>query len=222
MTRKDTRSGMTLIELMVSIGVATLVFSAAVSVYLVVTSSLRRQQADTQSVACAVLEQLRHDLTACAQSASTNMPAFVLDCPAHDTNSPGFSDLAFSTGRTPSPDDDFSRLEIERIHYSVQSADGQLIRETQPLSGANALAPAVSNIVMQGVTAFEVSVLPDTTWTNVWQSSARTVIPHAARIRLDWQTSSTSATASVDVFIPAGNPVSAPAPAPAPVPASVK
>jgi len=213
MTRNAHTSGMTLIELMVSVGVSTLVFLAAVSVYLVVSASLRRQQDKTHNAAASALDQLRHDLASCAQSVSSNMPAFEVACPAHETNAPGLASLAFSTGRIPTPEDDFSRLEIERVRYVVVPAppgggdEGSLIRETMSLWGPNAFAPAVSNSVMQGVTAFDVSVLPDSTWTNAWKSSARTLFPRAVRIRMDWRRANTSETATVEVFIPAGNPI---------------
>ncbi|MEI8120691.1 MAG: type II secretion system protein GspJ [bacterium] len=213
MTRNAPPSGMTLIELIVALGVATLVFMSSVSVYLVVTASLRRQQDKTHSAAASALDQLRHDLASCAQSISSNRPAFEVECPAHETNVPGLASLAFSTGRIPSPEDDFSRLEIERVHYGVVPAPpgegdgGTLIRETMTLWGPNAFAPAVSNPVMQGVTAFDVSVLPDSLWTNTWKSTTRTLFPRAVRIRMDWRTAVTSETATVDVFIPAGNPI---------------
>jgi len=207
---------MTLIELLVAIGVASLVFMASVSVYLVITASLRRQQDSTHGAAGLALDGLRRDLAACALSFSSNMPAFVMECQHPDTNTPGVASLAFSTGRIPGPEDDFSKLEIMRVSYSVVQPDaggldegGTLMRQTMTQWGSDALAPAVSNPVMKGVTAFDVAVLPDSTWTNVWQSSARQLFPHAVRIRMDWRGATTTETASVDVFIPAGNPVPA-------------
>ena len=75
------------------------------------------------------------------------------------------------------------------------------------LWGADALAPAQSNAVLKDVTAFEVSVLADSNWTNQWKSSPRTLLPAAARIRLDWRTAVTTETATVEIFIPSGNQV---------------
>lgn len=196
--------GMTLIELLVAITVAILVFTASVSVYLAVTSSLRRQQDRRQGTAVAALDQIRHDLACCAQATFSNTPPFSVGTHAAEAGAPGFSSLAFFMGGTPGPEDDFSRFEVKRVQYSVSSG-GALIRESQTLWGTDALAPATSNVVLEGVMAWEVSVLADSDWTNRWVSSARCLIPRAARLRLDWRTAATTETARVDVFIPAGS-----------------
>lgn len=210
MVWRGPRDGMTLIELMVAVGVATMVFGAAVSVYLVVTRSLHRPLESSRETAYAALEQLRHDLVSGAQSVSTNMQAFVLECPAHETNTPGIAKLAFTVGRIPVQDADFSRLEIGRVRYGVVPvgpAGATLMRETMTLWGPDAMAPPVSNGVMEGVVGFDVAALGEGGWTNVWTSSARTLFPRAVRVRLDWKAGATSETAGVEIFIPAGNPV---------------
>ncbi len=204
------RQGMTLIELMVAVGVATLVFAAAVSVFLVISRSLHRPLSGSRETAYAVLEQLRNDLTAGAQSVSTTMPACVVDCPVHETNTPGMATLALTVGRIPVQDEDFSRLETGRVRYGVMpagAAGGRLMRETMTLWGPEAMAPAVSNAVMEGVVGFEVAARTETGWTNAWTSSARTLFPRAVRVRLEWLAGATSETAVVEIFIPAGNPV---------------
>jgi type II secretion system protein J len=203
--RHDTHTrGVTLVELLVSISVASLVFAAAVSVYLVVNASLRRQQERHHEEVAAALDLVRHDLAACAQAPFSNMPPFVLECVAPDTNTAGPCSLAFSIGSIASPEEDFSKLEIRRVRYSVTAA-GVLMREVQTLWGTDALAPPKSNAVMEGVGAWEVAVLADSDWTNQWTSTPRSLFPRAARLRLDWRTSVTTETASVEVFIPAGN-----------------
>ena len=211
MTRDVHKPGMTLIELLVAITVASLVFAVAVSVYLTVTASLRRQQENHPGRADAALDQLCHDLTACAQVPSSNMPAFVLECPILQTNIPGLASLAFSIGSISGPDEDFSKLEIKRVRYSVvrgeDQSDSVLMRETMTLWGTDALAPAISNVVLEGVTAFDVGALSDSEWTNIWKSSGRTMLPRAVRIRLDWMAGTATETACVEVFIPAGNQV---------------
>ncbi len=206
MTREQNRRGVTLIELLTAISVAMLVLVASVSVFLTVSNSLRRQQNDTHGAAHAVLDQLRHDLAVCAQAPFTNVPAFSVESTSVGTNRPALSVLAFSVGRVPEGEDDFSKLEIGRIRYTIQP-DGRLIRETMTLWGADALAPAQSNAVMKEVTAFEVSVFAESSWTNQWTSSPRVLLPAAARIRLDWRTAVTTETATVEIFIPAGNQV---------------
>ena len=204
MTRDMHRRGITLIELLVALSVASLVFAASVSVYLVINASLRRQQERRHDTVASVLDQIRHDLACCAQAPYTNMPPFVLESPARESNVPGLCSLAFSIGSIPTPEDDFSKLEIQRVRYGV-SPDGVLARETMTLWGTDALAPTKTNAVMEGVTAWEVSALGESDWTNQWTSSARNLFPRAVRLRLDWRSAATTETSTVEVFIPAGN-----------------
>lgn len=209
MTNDPHVQGVTLVELLVSIAVAALVFVAAVSVFLTVTESLRRQQGGRMVRAHEVLDDLRHDLASCAQVPISNVPAFLLEYPVHETNEAGFASLAFTVGSIPGPADDFSKLEIKRIRYSVisgdQASDPVLMRESLTLWGPDALSPAISNVVMEGVSAFEMGVDSDSGWTNTWKSSGKMLLPRAVRIRLNWKAESTNETASAEVFIPAGN-----------------
>jgi len=212
------RAGMTLVEILVAMSVSALILLAAVSVYRTLVGSLHRQQSSRQTPAYAALEQLRQDLAQCAQVPSTNLPAFLLESQSRGTNLPHLSSLDFSMGGLPSADTDFSNLEVTRIRYHLIPAeadgDGILVRETMSLWGPNALAPAVSNGILDHVMVFEVFVLSDTGWTNNWVSSNRTLTPRAARLRLDWRTETSTETASLEVFIPAGNLVSGGKPVP--------
>lgn len=204
MTRGTHTRAMTLIELLVAISISTMVFAASVSLYLVITSSILRQQERRHEAGATALDLIRHDLTSCAQAPFSNMPPFTVASLAHDTNTPGLCSLEFFVGSIPTPEDDFSKLKIHRIRYSVSDAS-VLMRESVSLWGTDALGPATSNAVLEGVTAWDVSVLADSDWTNQWVSSARRLFPRAARLQLDWRTASTTETATVEVFIPAGN-----------------
>ncbi len=200
---------MTLVEILVALSVSLLVLLASVSVYRTLTGSMQRQQSSRQAPAYAALEQLRQDLAQCAQVPATNFPAFVLESRLGESNAPQISSLAFSMGSLPDAAADFSELGITRIRYNLISSesdsDGRLVRESMSLWGSNALAPAVSNIVLDHVTAFELAVLSDTVWTNNWTSSSRVLVPRAARIQLDWSTETSTETAQLEVFIPVGN-----------------
>jgi len=175
----------------------------------VISGSLRHQRESHWAEAAAAVEMIARDLRCCAQSPSTNTPPFQLDCVRVATNVPGLATLALSVGSTPGADDDFSRLEIRRVGYSVARkegrADGSLVRETMTLWGPDALALPESNVVAEGIVAFDVEVLAGSSWTNSWQSSAGSLIPQAARVRIDWRAADTTETAVVEVFIPAGN-----------------
>lgn len=200
---------MTLIEILVAMSVSLLILFAAVSVYRTMTGSMRRQQNNPQEPAYFALDQLRQDLSQCAQIPATNVPAFVLESQVSDTNAPQISSLAFSIGSLPSMEADFSSLEVTRIRYHFipvgTDGEGRLMRETMSLWGSNALESAVSNALLEHVTAFEVSVLSAASWTNNWTSSPRILVPRAARLRIDWRTETATETARLDVFIPAGN-----------------
>lgn len=204
------QAGMTLVEILIAVSVSSLVLLACVSVYRTLTSSLQRQQNSRQAPAYAALDQLRHDLSQCAQVPSTNLPAFVIQSLGGGSNEPSISSLAFSSASLPSAAADFSSMEVTRIRYAVvpgeEELEGRLIREQMCLWGSNALAPAVSNVILDHVTAFEVSVLSGG-WTNNWVSSSRTLVPQVARVRLGWRTDLASEAAQLEVFIPAGNPV---------------
>jgi type II secretory pathway component PulJ len=205
-------SGMTLVELLGAMAVSVLVLAAAVSVYCTLAGSLRRLQENRHAPVCAAVEQLRQDLAQCAQIPSTNFPAFLLESVRQDTNLPALSSVAFSTGTLPSPDADFSSMDVTRIRYGVMPGApdeaGKLVRESMSLWGSNALGQSVSNIVLGRVLVFEVSVLVESAWTNNWSSSGRMLLPRAVRFRLDWQTETSRESERMDVFIPAGNLVS--------------
>jgi len=212
------RAGMTLIEILVALSISVLVLFAAVTVYRTIIGSLQHQQNSRQAPAYCALDQLRQDLSQCAQVPATNHPAFLLESQTTGTNEPQISSLSFSIGSLPSPEADFSSLEVTQVRYNFfpneSGEEGILIRETMCLWGSNALAPAVSNSLLEHVTAFEVSALSSTGWTNNWASSNRGLLPRAARVRLDWRSESASDTACMEVFIPAGNLVPAVKPGP--------
>jgi len=203
------RAGLTLIEILTAITVSVLVLTAALAVFRVISDSLRKRQASHRDAAVLALEQVSRDLRCCAQSPSTNVPAFLLECSRPDTNTPGLSTLMMSVGSIPGPEDDFSRLEVRKVRYSVirseGDAEGVLMRETMTLWGPEALALAVSNALVGTISAFDVEVLTGSSWTNGWQSTPGSLMPQAARVRLDWRAGTTTETATVEVFIPAGN-----------------
>lgn len=212
------QAGMTLVEILVALSVSSLILVAAVAVYRTMTTSIRRQQAQRLEPAHAVLDQLRQDLSQCAQVPSSNSPAFSLESVVIESNAPCHSSLAFSCGSLPAPESDFSGLEVVRVRYTLiptgAGSEGQLVRESQCLWGSNALAPAVSNTLLEQVVAFEVAVLSDAGWTNNWTSSSRTLVPRAARLRLEWGGGAPRQAAQLEVFIPAGNVVPGGTPVP--------
>jgi prepilin-type N-terminal cleavage/methylation domain-containing protein len=82
------QAGMTLVEILVALSVSSLILVAAVAVYRTMTTSIRRQQAQRLEPAHAVLDQLRQDLSQCAQVPSSNSPAFSLESVVIESNAP--------------------------------------------------------------------------------------------------------------------------------------
>ena len=205
--RPDGASGMTLIEILVAISISALILGVALSVYVTVASSLRRQNDPRWDSATAALSELRHDLVSCVPASFSNTPAFQVD--QTEGNDHGISTLSFCVGDLGENQEDFSRLEIRRNFYSLQSGDSAtnqaLVRETVTLWGAEALGAPSSNELLSAVARFDVAVLDGDIWTNRWQSKPNHLLPRAARVRLDWTTTHTTETASIVVFIPAGN-----------------
>lgn len=199
---------MTLVELLVAVGISTLILVAALSIFTVISRSLHRPVEQRRDAAYDALEMIRQDLAACAQSVVSNVPAFAVRTTSPGEDQPVRSDLAFIKGRLPPSALDCSRLETEWIRYSVQAGGnegGQLIRESMTLWGPDALAPFITNVLLQGIGDFEVSAQAEAGWTNQWKSSSRTLLPKVARIRLAWTAGSTTEVAGVECFIPAGN-----------------
>jgi hypothetical protein len=101
-------------------------------------------------------------------------------------------------------------MEVHRIRYTLQPSRDTggtqtLTRESLTLWGAEALASPVSNAVLKGVSRFEVQVMEGSGWTNQWTSRLNRQVPRATRVRLDWEAARTTETASIVIFIPAGN-----------------
>lgn len=196
---------MTLLEILIAISISTLVMGVALSVYVTVSGSLRRQNEARWDDALSALAVLRHDLATSSPATFSNAPAFQLD-PSEDD---GGSALAFCVADLREEEEDFSRLEIRRNLYRLQATDPAsapaLTRETVTLWGAEALGAPLSNTLLKAATRFDVAVLEGDTWTNRWQSKPGHLLPRAARVRLDWTTAYTTQTASIVVLIPAGN-----------------
>jgi type II secretory pathway pseudopilin PulG len=201
---------MTLIELLIAISVSTLILGIALSVYVTISGSLRRQNERHRDAGVLAIDELRHDLAACLHASFSNVPAFDVQGPADETVEPVLSSLAFCAGSMKTIDDDFARLGVARIRYTVQpgpggSDGGTLVREMVTLWGEQALAPPTSNVLLNAVTRFAVTALDGPTWTNRWQSTAAHPVPRAARVSLAWKAGATTEAATILVFIPAGN-----------------
>jgi prepilin-type N-terminal cleavage/methylation domain-containing protein len=212
MARRETcrggAQGLTLIELLTAMAVSALIVAASVGVYLAISGSLRRHAGNPRGQVLAALDVMRRDLACCSHAFSSNSPLFAV-APDAATNAVPASTLLLTTGELPGPEDDFGRLLVRRHRYRLAltavGAEGGLIRETTTLFGGDAVEPAATHRVAQGMTAFTVEVLAGDQWTNAWQSSAREAFPKAVRVSLGWGAAPATGSVSMVVFVPAGN-----------------
>ena len=210
------KSGMTLIEILVALSVSTLVLTVALSIYFTFAGSFRRLGDPRHREITTALDSIRHDLTSSLQAAFTNDPTFDLESVPVGLEGRFQSTLTFHTANIPPGDQSLPKMTITRLCYRLQDNPlappaATLFRESVTLWGPDAMAQPVSNALIHDVLGFEVKVLDSNGWTNRLKSTTAHLVPRAARVRLDWQGARATETASLIVFIPAGNNIPAPA-----------
>lgn len=206
--RLPLRDGMTLIELLLAIAIASLVITLVFSVYRTVSTTMqgqddRRRGADAASDA---VQRIAHDLACTFAPKSDAACEFTLEKGA---STPAASQLSFCTAVMPEGETDLRWFELHRVAYRV-GADSEnamaLFRENQPLAGPGAFAPPVTNTLAGNVESFRISVYDGSEWKDEW-SSAEGTCPRAARIELIAKYGSGTKTFQTEVLIPVGNSV---------------
>ena len=203
--RSPRHSGMTFIELLLALAIASLVITLVFSVYRTVSVTMqgqdeRRRGADAAADAVQVVAR---DIACTFALKSDASLAFTLE-KASDA-----SRLSFCSAVMPSGEADLRWFEVHRVTYRVGAGaenDIVLLREHQPLAGPGASADPVTNILARGVELFRVSVYDGADWKEEW-SSAGGPCPRAARIELTAKYGSGSKKFQTEVLIPVGNPV---------------
>lgn len=207
-------NGMTLIEIMVALSVSTLILTVALSIYFTFSNSLRRLGDPLHREMTIALDTLRHDIASSVQASFTNSPTCELESEPVGLDDRFRSTLTFHIAQSPSGEQSLPQMTIAKLRYSLQNNSpgigSSLVRESVTLWGPEAMSPPVSNALCHHMSSFEVRVLDKEGWTNRWKSTPGHLLPRAARIRMDWQGAHTTETASLVVFIPAGNSFPAP------------
>lgn len=206
--RPPHRSGMTLIELILAIAIASLVITLVFSVYRTVSVTMqgqdeRRRGADAVSDA---VQRIARDITCTFAPKADEACKFILE---KDTSAPAASQLSFCTAVMPEGETDLRWFELHRVAYRVgtDSKDAiVLFRENQPLAGPGAFAPPVTNVLASNVESFRVSVYDGSEWKDEW-TSIDAACPRAARIELTARVGSGTKTFKTEVLIPVGNSV---------------
>jgi type II secretion system protein J len=203
--------GFTLVELLVAMAISTFVAAAALSVFLTITASQRRQTESRREDALQALDVLRRDVACALPTAFTSAPPFALETaagnPLADPDG-GRADLILTTGRLDDDATDLTRLHVWRVRYRRVStgphdATTVLTREAVRLDAPGSEAGTETGILFRGVVSFDVSVLQGATWTNHWMPSSRQPLPKAVRMELGWTEAGTTVTAGAWTVLPA-------------------
>ena len=206
--RPPHRFGMTLIELLLAIAIASLVITLVFSVYRTVSATMqgqdeRRRGADAASDA---VQRMARDLACTFAPKSDEACKFTVE---KISSAPAASRLSFCTAVMPEGETDLRWFELHRVAYRVGTGSKDaivLFRENQPLAGPSAFTPPVTNVLASDVESFHVSVYDGAEWKDEW-SSGGVACPRAARIELTAKYGSGTKSFQTEILIPAGNPV---------------
>ena len=200
--------GYTLIELLTAIVISTLVVAVALSLYLTITASLRRQAESRREEALQALDVVRRDIACALPSAVTSAPPFALDVVADAFASSSNADLTMTTATLDAPDAPLAQMQVWRVRYRLVAApapatDTALMREAERLDAPQDANASPTTTLFRGAASFEVNVLAGANWVNHWTPTAREPVPGAANVRLGWQGAVTTETAAAWTVIPA-------------------
>ncbi len=222
---RRSRSGFTLIELMLAIGIAVLLVVLLFSLYRSLVRTVDDQHARRQGgVALAqAIHEVGRDLTSSVAVPGHESAAFRLSTGTQ----PGgeAATLSFATTRyreAPDGSADLRWFDIVEVEYRLETRPqtrGRLIRSERSLFGPEALQPARNETLVNGIAHFSVRILVEDEWLDEWTQEMEDdtwpeVWPQAARIELrgDDQVRGTREQV-LKVLIPVGIEVKSPDPA---------
>lgn len=200
--------GFTLIELMTAIAVSTLVVAVALSLYLTITASLRRQIDSRREEAQQALDVVRRDLACALPTAVTSAPPFALDVVADEFQASSNADLTLTTATLDAPEAPLAQMQVWRVRYRLIAApppatDAMLVREAERLDAPSDSTASPTTTLFRSAALFQVNVLAGATWANRWKPTSRDPVPPAVNISLGWQGAWTTETATAWTVIPA-------------------
>ena len=204
------RSGMTLIELILAIAIASLVITIVFSLHYTVLVTMQRQEerrrgADTAADA---VQQIARDLACTFAPNSDEACKFILE---KDGNGTFASQLSFCSAVMPEGETDLRWFELHRVAYRVgvdTKNASVLFRENRPLTGPGAFASPSTNVLEGNVESFHISVHDGLEWKDEWASTGDAPCPRAARIEMTARYGSGIKTFQTEILIPAGNSIS--------------
>jgi len=200
-------SGLTLIEVLLAIVIASLVIALVFSMYHAATRTVESQQhrragADVTTDA---LDQLARELACAFAQGDDEKCRFLL---AHTEMPEGrVAELAFATAVPDGREMDLRWCGVARVSYRVVPGDDGarwLAREVQLLAGPGAAQPPQTNLLVRGILSFSVSVFDGSAWGGEWPVPEKSPCPQAARVELVVAEQDGSRPFRTETAIPAG------------------
>jgi type II secretory pathway pseudopilin PulG len=195
------QSGVTLIELLFSLVIATLIVVLVFSIYRTTSNTVQGQKERAQGAPAVAqaLEQLREDLTASIFPAEDDACAFLVG----KTNGSAF--VSFCSLQLPEGETDPKWSRAMRVEYRIETGT-QLVRIVTALLGPGSVDGSETNLLLGDVDTFRVEAYDGADWLEAWpgETSASQPTPRAVRVEIasarfrgkpSWQS---------EFFIPAG------------------
>jgi len=195
------QSGVTLIELLLALVIATLVVALVFSIYRTTSNAVRGQQQRAQGAPAAAqaLEQLRIDLT------SSIFPADDDSCIFSVATTNGSSSLSFCSLQVLEGEADPKWSQAIKVEYRVEGGS-QLVRIVSALLGPGSVDGAATNLLLGDLDTFRAEAYDGTDWLDTWpgETSQKEPQPHALRVEIASARFKGKTTWQSEFFIPAG------------------
>ncbi len=198
----------TLLEILLAAAITLLILGVVFTLYQTATRvALGRQARQAGPTALAgALQTARQALQSGLNSPAMDLPAFVLE-EVRD-QAMAHARIAFNA-LAPAMAGSLSGMPC-RVTLTVAAGPDtparlQLLR--QPLAGPGAMQPPVTNDLLAGVAEFKAQVSDGATWYEQWPQEELPAWPQAIRIQLarqDTDPADPAATASLEIWLPAG------------------
>ena len=205
---RERRAGLTLIELVVALAIAAVVFATVFLLYRVTAGAALRQNDRAAAFAPeAAFAELRRDAAGLVPPGLDDACEFTLENEAlpdgHRT-----AKLTFCTWRSLPGERDLFWSSAGHVEWRLEgagTATAALVRIHAPLVGPQATAP-VTNVLMAGVASFRAALLYAGTWNDRWPGGGDSnAVPSALRIEIVPSLPAGRATNwTTDLLIPAG------------------
>ena len=195
------RSGVTLIELLLALVIATLVVALVFSIYRTTSHAVRgqRQRAQGAPAAAQALEVLRADLT------SSIFPADDDNCIFSVSATNGSSALSFCALQLLEGEADPKWSRAISVEYRIEGGS-QLVRVVRALLGPGSVDGATTNLLVNDLDTFRVEAYDGADWLDTWPGDTSTKQPQPRAIRAEIASARFKGKTSwqSEFFIPAG------------------